>query len=414
MNLKTLTLILLTGSIMLSCNNSTRDKRIFNSLTQELNEIYSRGQIDGFSVAIVNEQEILYEQGFGYSDLNCKSKYDEKSVENVNSISRLVITLGILKAQELDLLNTDDPIDKYLPFNLLNLNSPEKKVTINQLLVQSYSDPLSHIFIKDKYMIQHKTPEHNIDSKYINHTYTKIKLFHHMNQLLSKLEYKNPSAIDLDCIQNLNITLCALILESISKQAFNAFVQDHILQPLGMEKSDWFLNTSNTDSIYTPTYKISDTQDLLYINKHFTTSTHDIAKLLSELINGQLGKSQLLNKKLYTKLFTLLLNKSPFNNNRNHNIGLFIEKINTMHVIGYSGNASNVYTLILFDAKRKIGRILMKNTSHESMNAHTSFWTIWNTLDKYQNKYNRKSIRYRRYFKFNFRKHRSYLSINTK
>ena len=89
---------------------------ITKKLTIELEQIYSQGHINGFSVAIVNQDGILFQKGFGYSDRKGEKNYTENTVQNIASISKTFIGVALLKAQELGKLNLDDPINKYVPF----------------------------------------------------------------------------------------------------------------------------------------------------------------------------------------------------------------------------------------------------------------------------------------------------------
>ena len=75
----------------------------FNStkLTEELEKIYARKYINGFSVAIVNQDGILYEKGFGYSNIKANKKYTINTIQNIASISKTFIALHYLKLKNL-------------------------------------------------------------------------------------------------------------------------------------------------------------------------------------------------------------------------------------------------------------------------------------------------------------------------
>ena len=66
----TLILNIFVNTIYCQTNDSTSIK-----LTEELEKIYAREYINGFSVAIVNQDGILYEKGFGYSNIKTNKKY---------------------------------------------------------------------------------------------------------------------------------------------------------------------------------------------------------------------------------------------------------------------------------------------------------------------------------------------------
>ena len=59
--------------------------------TEDLQHIYSQNHIVGFSVAIVNQERILYSKGFGYSDIYNKKLYTDNTIQNIASISKTFI-----------------------------------------------------------------------------------------------------------------------------------------------------------------------------------------------------------------------------------------------------------------------------------------------------------------------------------
>ena len=106
-------IIVIVINILISPIYCQTNDSISRKLTEELERIYSKGYINGFSVAIVNQNSILYEKGFGYSDIRANKKYTSNTIQNIASISKTFIGIALLKAQELGKLNLDDPINKY-------------------------------------------------------------------------------------------------------------------------------------------------------------------------------------------------------------------------------------------------------------------------------------------------------------
>ena len=108
---KLIVLIIING--LFYQNYGQTGDTITNRLTNDLEEIYSQGHIVGFSVAIVNQEGILFNKGFGYADKQENKKYTENTLQNIGSISKTFIGVALLKAQELGKLDIDDPINKY-------------------------------------------------------------------------------------------------------------------------------------------------------------------------------------------------------------------------------------------------------------------------------------------------------------
>lgn len=74
--------LFLSGLLLISCNKNhkalekySKDTRAIKTiLNSELDKIYKNEKIIGFSVAIVNKDSILYENGFGYADIEQQKK----------------------------------------------------------------------------------------------------------------------------------------------------------------------------------------------------------------------------------------------------------------------------------------------------------------------------------------------------
>ena len=130
--MKKLILVFLIGIFLNEIHSQTSDS-ISNKLTEELEEIYDQGFINGFSVVIVNQEKELYNKGFGFSDRKENKPYTQNTIQNIASISKTFIGIALLKARELGKLQLDDPINNYLPFEVLNPYFPEEKITIRQL-----------------------------------------------------------------------------------------------------------------------------------------------------------------------------------------------------------------------------------------------------------------------------------------
>lgn len=117
-------------------------------LTEQLTKISTQTDFNGFGVAISNENEVLYQNGFGIANLEPKQKYDENTVQNIASVSKTFIGIAILKAQELGKLQLDDPINKYLSFKVTNPYYPNIPITIRQLTTHTSSINDNEVYMK--------------------------------------------------------------------------------------------------------------------------------------------------------------------------------------------------------------------------------------------------------------------------
>ena len=96
--LKIIIIFLFTGFCTYAQNHAERatdmisNQKNLDSLTLEIKKIYARGHINGFGVAIVNENETIYEKGFGFADKTTKKNYSNHTIQNIASISKTFLS----------------------------------------------------------------------------------------------------------------------------------------------------------------------------------------------------------------------------------------------------------------------------------------------------------------------------------
>ena len=82
-------------------------------LAQQIDSVFSKYQFNG-SVAVLKNDEILYQKENGYEDFKQKKKLDSNSVFAIASLSKQFTAVLILMQEDLGKLNTEDKVSKYL------------------------------------------------------------------------------------------------------------------------------------------------------------------------------------------------------------------------------------------------------------------------------------------------------------
>ena len=149
-------IIIVLLNVLLPQSYSQINDSITKQLTEDLQQIYSQNYISGFSVAIVNQNQILFAKGFGYSDKLVNKKYTENTIQNIASVSKTFIGIALLKAQELGKLNLDDPINKYLPYKVINPYFSNKQITIRHLATHTSSIKDPSKYEENGYVLREK------------------------------------------------------------------------------------------------------------------------------------------------------------------------------------------------------------------------------------------------------------------
>lgn len=394
-------IITLSLNILFSTIYCQTDDFTSLKLTEELEKIYSRKYINGFSVSIVNQEEILFNKGFGYADKKENIRYTENTIQNIASISKTFIGLALLKAQEKGKLNLDDSINKYLPFEVKNPFFPEEPVTIRQLATHTSSIKDPSRYERNGYILKEKeNKEAKVNSNFRSPD-EKIVLDEFLKNILSKEGkwYKKNNFLktkpgEIFEYSNIAAGLAALIIEKATNQSFNKFTKEHILTPLEMSDSGWSFNEIDF-SKHSKLYLDHETELAFYQLSNYPdggliTSSNDLGKYLTELIAGYNGKGKILNNESYKELFKPQLadvnyterNESVYNDE--YNMGIFMG-ISAQGQIGHTGGDPGVATHMFFNSETKIGKLLIINTELNKEGIQ-EFIDIWGKLEEYESK----------------------------
>lgn len=184
-------------------NNSS----VFDEYMQLQTDLY------GFNgnVLVSQNGNVIYKKSFGYADYNTKIKLNSNSIFDCGSIAKEFTAMGILLLKDKGLLNYTDTIRKFFP------ELPYTNITVQQLLTHTSGMPDGFDLV----------------SKYFDHN--KVASNDDLIRLLAREKppvFFNPGENLMYSGTAFNLLAC--IIEKISGQSYNAYMNAHIFKPLGM------------------------------------------------------------------------------------------------------------------------------------------------------------------------------------
>jgi CubicO group peptidase (beta-lactamase class C family) len=185
-------------------------------IEQFIEEQRERSQIPGMSVVIVEKGKTVLEKGFGYADLDSKEPVTEHTLFELGSTTKAFTGLAILQLEKAGLINRMDDVRKYLPWFTINNEGKPAAITIGQLLYHT-----SGISARTIALI----PEDDTD-RALEKT---VRLL-----LGQQLDRKPGSSHEYATI---NYDVLGLVIEQVTKQSYEAYIKQHVLEPLGMTDS---------------------------------------------------------------------------------------------------------------------------------------------------------------------------------
>jgi CubicO group peptidase (beta-lactamase class C family) len=173
--------------------------------------------VPGLSIAVVSDQEIVWASGFGYSDLATKTPATPSTLYRIGSISKLFTSTAILQLRDAGKLRLDDPVSLHLPwFEVPNPFPHAPEITIRQLLTHTAGLSREADF---PYWTDHVFPTRK-----------------ELAESVPQQDVINPPATTYH-YSNLGMSLLGQIVSEVSDQPWADYVQEKILQPLGMSNS---------------------------------------------------------------------------------------------------------------------------------------------------------------------------------
>ncbi|WP_298320783.1 serine hydrolase [uncultured Aquimarina sp.] len=377
-----------------------------DQLDKKIDSIYKTSKIAGFGVSIMTPDTILYENGFGYADIETKKKYTVNTIQNIGSVSKTFIGIALMNAIEDGKLKIDTPINDILPFTINHPKYPEVPITIKHLATHT-----SSILDTDAYEKSYVF-EKGIELKEENYTkeeYGELKLMKSnkqyslesflKNHLTPKGEwYKKSNFLkqkpgDRYEYSNIGSALLAYIIEIVTNASFPEYTQEHILDPLQMNSSGWSYESTNAEqyaSIYTEAgNEIPKYQLITYPDGGFKSSIKDLSIYLQGLMKGYYGEDGILKTESFQEMMSPKLTKEQYNTKKElrDNYGFFWE-VSPTGKMGHNGSDPGILTLMYFNKKEKVGAIFFMNTSLEkNKDIIRSVQNIWNAIKEYKKIY---------------------------
>jgi len=187
----------------------------------ESQQVYQR--IPALSAAVVQGDRVLWSNGYGTLDSEQRIPATAQTLYSICSISKVFTSVALMQLWEAGRVRLDDPVTTYLPWaRLKSLDEDSVPITLRTLLSHSAGLPRESDF---PYWTGPDFP------------------FPTEAQLRAKLEQQTPlwPASRWYLYSNLGIALIGDAVSAVSGEPYGAYVETHILGPLGLKDTHPFL-----------------------------------------------------------------------------------------------------------------------------------------------------------------------------
>lgn len=184
-----------------------------------------KNKVAGLSIALVDDQRIVWAEGFGYADQERKIPATAETIYRIGSISKLFTDTAAMQLVEQGRLDIDQPLRNYLPSFAIKTRYPDAvEITPRQLMTHHSGLPRDRM---KGFMTLHPPP------------FTEV-----VEDIREDYAAYPPNHIF--SYSNLGISLLGNAIQNQSGIAFADYMRQSVLVPLGMSNSsfDTGLSTS--------------------------------------------------------------------------------------------------------------------------------------------------------------------------
>jgi len=313
-----------------------------------IHEQMEEQDIVGLSVALVDDQKIVWQEGFGYADKVKKIKATPQTRYRAGSITKLFTAMATMKLVEEGKIDIDKPFKTYLPkFQIKSRFGSTDDITPRTIM--------SH--------------HSGLPSEWVDRMFCPNPMMYTEHVEAIKNEYVAYVPNTIFSYSNLAVTLLGDAVEKVSAIPYSRYVSKNLLTPLAMNHSDLqiTLTGENASQSYGDGKEIIEYADGQVPAGALNTTVGDLSHLIM-MINGegQYAHKTVLQKETLKKMFTVQNKNIALDLDTKIGLGYFIDtKLlgEDEPVYAHGGAMIGHRAYVAVTPKSKLGVVIMSNSS---------------------------------------------------
>jgi CubicO group peptidase (beta-lactamase class C family) len=349
-------------------------------LDKELGKEMKKHHIAGAAVSVVKDGKLFFAKGYGYADLENKIPVDpERTNFRTGSIAKLFTWTAVMQLAEQGKLDLNADVNDYLDFRIPD--TYPQPITLKDLMTHTsgFESPYYERLAKD--------PDDLLPPR---------------EWLVSHMPARVRPPGDVAAYSDYGAALAGYIVVRVSGEPYDRYVQEHILNPLGMAhttakpsmppdirahtsvgyvyKDGAFQEFPDTSEIGRPRLEYADMgQPALVPAGDMQSSATDMSRfMIAQLQDGRYGDSNtaeahVMNKSTLRRMHGTLYTPDPRLLGTAY--GFFDFTDNGQRTIGHSGGSDPIYSLLLLLPDQNLGAFVVYNSQggKDLVNQHLGF-----------------------------------------
>ncbi|MBZ0114571.1 MAG: beta-lactamase family protein [Thermoanaerobaculia bacterium] len=302
-------------------------------------------EVTGLSVAIYDESGVRWAEGFGWENRNQRIAATPATLYRIGSLTKPFTGMAILQLVEEGKIDLDASLLHYLPDLRLEITEGSDPPTVRSILMHLSGLPSNHL--NGMWGAGKPSREEFFESL-------------RGEALAAPVDY-------VPSYSNLGFSLLGYVIEAVSGQPYEAYVEDHLFGPMGMSSSAVTdIHESRVSRAYLDGKEITDAALRDVAAGGINSSVLDMAALAEVVLHqGAVGGRRILQPETWKQMIAPQATSSPFTFGRELAMvwgrrPFEIDKAGPM--IGHDGGTGLFFSLFLCIPEQKICALTLSNS----------------------------------------------------
>ena len=310
----------------------------------------TRNKVMGVSIAIVDDQKVVWARGFGFSDVKNKIPATSETVYRIGSISKLFTVMAAMNLAEQGQVDIDRPLKNYLPQFSIRTRFPDSGPITPRTIMTHHSGLPSSL---PKGMWTSEPP---------------ATLLYRLKE-----EYTAYPTNYILAYSNTGMALLGLMVEQVSNTDFCEYVERSILSPIGMQQSS-FKRTPVVEGLLSKGYRDGKEMDQVPLRDvsagSMFSNVNDLCRFMQMVFaEGKVGNRQILRPETIAEMLRPQNQDISLDFSNLVGLGWFLKKFNLSNglgeliVAGHDGGTPLFRTSLVILPGKKLGVVVLTNST---------------------------------------------------
>jgi CubicO group peptidase (beta-lactamase class C family) len=307
--------------------------------------------VPGLSIALVDDQRVVWAQGFGLADVARKLPASADTLYRVGSISKLLTDTAAMQLSEQGRINIDQPLQHYLLGFAPKTHQPQAPITVRQLMTHHSGLPRDQLkgFQNPAPQPLHEL-ENDLSEEYL--AYAPDQVFHY---------------------SNVGISLVGRVVETQSATPFAQYMRQSVLMPMGMSQSSFDTGPSASAQMslgYRKREAVPEVPLRDVPAGGLNSSVNDLSRFMSMVFaGGASGGQQILKPQTVTEMLRPQNTAVPLDSNFHVGLGWMLSTLGKSTLqnagpVAHHGGAIGMFRSALYVLPHhKLGVVVLGNSN---------------------------------------------------